>query len=63
MISHVSLLVARMKDTVFGHELPMPLNDVYIAIATVVLFIPTVIVVHNSVAFIIRKLQRAKKQQ
>lgn len=52
-----------MKDTVFGHELPMPLNDVYIAIATVALFIPTVIVVHNSVAFIIRKLQGVKKRQ
>ena len=52
-----------MKDSVFGHELPMPLSDVYIAIATVALFIPTVIVVHNSVAFIIRKLQAVKKRQ
>ena len=58
-----ALLFVGMKDTVLGRELPMPLNDVYIAIATVALFIPTVIVVHNSVAFIVRKLQGVKKQQ
>lgn len=52
-----------MKDKVLGHELPMPLTDVYIAVATVALFIPTVIVVHNFVAFVLRRLRGAKKQQ
>ena len=52
-----------MKDKVLGHELPMPLTDVYIAVATVVLFIPTVIVVHNVVAFIAKHLRGVKKQQ
>lgn len=52
-----------MKDKVLGHELPMPLTDVYIAVATVVLFIPTVIVVHNVVAFIVKYLRGVKKQQ
>lgn len=52
-----------MKDKVLGHELPMPLTDVYIAVATVVLFIPTVIVVHNVVALVVRYLRGVKKQQ
>ena len=52
-----------MKDTILGHEIPMPLSDLYVAIATVALFIPTVVVVHNSIAFIIRKLQGVKKHQ
>ncbi len=52
-----------MKDKVLGHELPMPLTDVYVAVATVVLFIPSVIVVHHFVAFIVRRLRGAKKQQ
>ena len=52
-----------MKDKVLGHEIPMPLTDVYIAVATVALFIPTVIVVHHCVAFILRRLRGVKKQQ
>lgn len=52
-----------MKDTVLGHELPMPLTDVYIAVSTVVLFIPAVIVVHHVVAFIAKHLRGFKKQQ
>ena len=52
-----------MKDKILGHELPMPLKDVYIAVATVILFIPTVIVVHNVVALIAKRLRDVKKQQ
>ncbi len=57
------LVVSAMKDTVLGHELPMPLTDVYVAVATVVLFIPSVIVVHHFVALVVRRLRGAKKQQ
>lgn len=52
-----------MKDKVLGHELPMPLTDVYIAVATVALFIPAVIVVHHIVAFIVKQLRGIKKHQ
>lgn len=41
----------------------MPLGDVYVAVATVVLFIPTVIVVHHFVAFMVRRLRGTKKKQ
>lgn len=63
MISDALYLAETMKDKVLGHELPMPLTDVYIAVATVVLFIPTVIVVHNVVAFIVKWLRGVTKQQ
>lgn len=63
MIRDVLLVVNAMKDKVLGHELPMPLTDVYVAVATVVLFIPSVIVVHHFIAFIVRRLRGPKKQQ
>jgi hypothetical protein len=44
------------KDTIYGYEIPMPKGDLFIAITTVALFLPTLIVVHNLVAFIGRTL-------
>lgn len=40
------------KDTLFGYEIPMPREDLIIALSTVALFLPTLIVVHNTVAFV-----------
>lgn len=49
----------------FGHQLPMPRVDLYIALATVAGFLPAVVIVHHLVAFVFRRLPRfpgAQKQ-
>ena len=42
------------KDTLFGYELPMPVSDLYVALGTVAAFLPTVYIVHNIIAYILR---------
>ena len=42
------------KDTLFGYELPMPASDLYVALGTVAAFLPTVYIVHNFIAFVLR---------
>ena len=42
------------KDTLFGHELPMPLADLALSVFTVVAFLPAVVILHHSVTFLIR---------
>ncbi len=50
-----------MDDNIlFGYQLPMPRVDLYIALATVSLFLPAVVVVHHIVAFVIRRVQRLR---
>ncbi len=51
-----------VKDTILGHEVPFPLSDLYTAGLTVALFLPTVVLVHRTVAFLIRLISGGKKQ-
>jgi hypothetical protein len=48
-------------DTIFGYEVPMPASDVYIAIATVAAFLPTVYITHWTIAFIFGRLSGKRK--
>jgi hypothetical protein len=45
-----------MGDTILGHPIPFPLSDLYIAIATVALFLPTVVLVHRTIGFLYRRI-------
>jgi len=49
------------KDTLFGHELPMPLADLGLSVFTVVAFLPAVVIVHHTVAFLIRLITKRHK--
>ena len=50
------------KDTLFGYEIPMPRSDVFIAIATVAAFLPTVVVGHHIALFVARLVRRATRR-
>lgn len=43
-----------VKDTLFGFELPMPALDLYVALGTVAAFLPSVYIVHHTIAFVLR---------
>jgi hypothetical protein len=46
------------KDTLFGHELPMPLSDLALSVFTVVAFLPAVVLVHHTVAYLVRLMSK-----
>lgn len=41
-------------SVVWGHRIPLPERDLYVALATVALFLPAVVVVHRSLAALFR---------
>ena len=55
-----SNMTAAQRDTILGFEIPMPISDVYIAVCMVGLFLPTVVVVHRSIAVVARLIRPVK---
>ena len=53
------LKVTSMSEdhVLFGYALPMPRNDLFIALATVAGFLPAIVIVHHLVTFVLRRLQ------
>lgn len=40
------------KEKLFGYEIPMPRSDLFIALATVVSFLPVFVIVYRTVAWL-----------
>lgn len=47
---------------VAGHRIPLPATDFYLALATVALFLPAVVLVHRTVVVVVRLLTRKPHQ-
>lgn len=45
---------------VAGHRIPLPATDFYLALATVALFLPAVVIVHRTLAAVVRLVTRVK---
>lgn len=60
--SHLCRMTAG-RDVLFGHEIPFPLSDLVFAVATVAAFLPTVCLVHWTVAGALRLCQRKARVQ
>ena len=45
---------------VAGHRIPLPPTDFYLALATVALFLPAVVVVHRTLAALLKLLTKAR---
>ena len=48
------------RDVLFGHEIPFPLSDLVIAVATVAAFLPTVCLAHWTISGALRLCQRKR---
>ena len=46
------------KHNLWGYEVPLPASDIYTALLAVGLFLPTVVILHNVVAFLLRQVRR-----
>ena len=49
-----------VADTLFGYSIPFPRQDLYVALATVIGFLPAVVILH---AIIVRLLQPFTKSK
>ena len=50
------------RGRLFGYEIPMPESEVYIALATVAAFLPTVVVCHHLVSLVLRIFSAALRK-
>ena len=48
---------AMPKHVIWGFEVPLPASDIYTALLAVGLFLPTVVLAHNIVAFVVRRIR------
>lgn len=48
------------KEKLFGHDIPIPRSDLFIALATVISFLPVFVIVYRIVAWL-AKLAKPKK--
>lgn len=50
-------------SVVWGHRIPLPQRDLVVALATVALFLPAVVLVHRCVAALLRAVGIAKARR
>ena len=50
-------------SVVFGHRIPLPQRDLVVALATVALFLPAVVLVHRCIAALLRAVGIAKQRR
>lgn len=54
---------ANDHSVVWGHRIPLPQRDLVVALATVALFLPAVVLVHRCVAALLRAVGIAKARR
>lgn len=50
------------KEKLFGYEIPMPRSDLFIALATVICFLPVTVIIYQSVMLVNKFLIPKRKQ-